>query len=86
VTKAGTAIDVLIKDISLAEAGKPAAKGGPLTASATGTVKKAASGNFILGVALTATQEAGELVHLQITKSGFMAAAAAAVTPPEGKG
>lgn len=86
VTKAGTEIDVLIKDIGLAEAGEAVAKGDLLTASKTGTVKKAASGNFIIGTAMTATQEAGELVQIQITKSGYMAAAAAVVTPPEEKG
>ena len=70
VTKAGMEIDVLIKDIGLAEAGEAVAKGDLLTASAAGTVKKAASGNFILGVAMTAAQGAGELVQIQITKSG----------------
>jgi len=39
--------------------------------SAAGTVQKAVSGNFIFGVAMTAAQEAGELVQIQITKSGY---------------
>ncbi len=71
VTKAGMELDVLIKDIGLAEAGEAIAKGDLLTASASGTVRKAVSGNFIFGVAMTAAQEAGELVQLQITKSGY---------------
>ena len=71
VTKAGMEVDVLIKDIGLAEAGEAVAKGDLLTASAAGTVKKAASGNFILGVAMTTALEAGELVQVQITKSGY---------------
>ena len=71
VTKAGMEIDVLIKDIGLAEAGEAVAKGDLLAASAAGTVKKAASGNFILGVAMTTALEAGELVQAQITKSGY---------------
>ena len=72
VTKAGMEVDVLIKDIGLAEAGEAVAKGDLLTASAAGTVKKAASGKFILGVAMTTALEAGELVQIQITKSGYM--------------
>ena len=63
VTKAGMELDVLIKDIGLAEAGEAIAKGDLLTASA--------SGHFIFGVAMTAAQEAGELVQIQITKSGY---------------
>ena len=57
--------------IGLAEAGEAIAKGDLLTASAAGTVQKAVSGNFIFGVAMTAAQEAGELVQIQITKSGY---------------
>lgn len=83
VTKAGMEIDVLIKDIGLAEAGEAVAKGDLLTVSAAGTVKKAASGNFILGVAMTTALEAGELVQIQITKSGYMSASAALDTPPK---
>lgn len=87
VTKAGMEIDVLIKDIGLAEAGEAVAKGDFLTASADGTVKKAAAGDFILGMALTAASEAGELVQMQITKSGYATAASSggAAVPPAGE-
>lgn len=76
VTKAGTEVDVLIKNIGLIEAGGAVAKGDLLTVSTTGCAKKAAAGDFILGMAMTAATEAGELVQIHITKSGYAAAAA----------
>lgn len=71
VTKAGMEVDVLIKNIGLIEAGEAVAKGDLLTVSAAGCAKKAAAGDFILGVAMTAADTAGELVQIQITKSGY---------------
>ena len=75
VSKAGTEVDVLIKDIGLALAGGAIKKGEHLTATTTGAVQKAAAGNFILGIAMTATTAAGELVPIQMTKSGYEKAA-----------
>ena len=75
VSKAGTEVDVLIKDIGLALAGGAIKKGEHLTATTTGAVQKAAAGNFILGIAMTATTAAGELVQIQMTKSGYEKAA-----------
>ena len=74
-SKAGTEVDVLIKDIGLALAGGAIKKGEHLTATTTGAVQKAAAGNFILGIAMTATTAAGELVQIQMTKSGYEKAA-----------
>lgn len=71
VTKAGTEVDVLIKNIGLIEAEEAVAKGDLLTVSATGCAKKAAAGNFILGMAMTTATNAGELVQIHITKSGY---------------
>jgi len=71
VSKAGTEVDVLIKDIGLALAGGAVKKGDCVTAAATGAVVKAASGNFILGVAMTEATAEGELVQIQLTKSGY---------------
>lgn len=85
VTKAGTEIDVLIRHIGLIEAGEAIAKGDLLTVSTTGQAKKAASGNFILGIAMTAASAAGELVQIQITQSGY-AGTASAVQPPKNDG
>lgn len=71
VSKAGMEVDVLIKNIGLALAGGAVKKGERLTAAATGALKKAASGNFILGVALTEATAEGELVQIQLTHSGY---------------
>ena len=62
---------MLIKNIGLIEAGAAIAKGDLLTVSTDGTAKKAAAGNFILGIAMTKAAAAGELVQIQITKSGY---------------
>lgn len=73
VSRAGTAVDVLIKNIGLIEAGEAVAKGDLLAVSAAGCARKAAAGDFILGVAITGAAAAGELVQIQITKSGYAA-------------
>lgn len=71
VTKAGTDIDVLIRDIGLIEAGEAIAKGDLISVNTSGQAVKAAAGKFILGMAFTAAENAGELIQIQITKSGF---------------
>ncbi len=71
VSKAGTEVDVLIKDIGLALAGGAVKKGEHLTATATGAVTKAATGNYIFGIAMTEATDAGELVQIQLTHSGY---------------
>lgn len=71
VTPAGTEVDVLIRHIGLAEAGAAVAKGDLLTATGDGTVCKAAAGEYILGIAMTAAAAAGELVQVYITHSGY---------------
>jgi len=68
---AGTEIDVLIKDIGLGEASAAIAKGDAVAVTATGQLKTAAGGEFILGFAMTAAEAAGQLVQVQITKSGY---------------
>ncbi len=71
VTKANTEVDILIRCIGLAETEAEVKKGDFLTATAKGTVKKAATGDYILGIAMTETTTAGELVQIQITNSGY---------------
>lgn len=71
VTKAETEVDVLIKNIGLALAGGAVKKGEHLTATATGAVTKAATGNYILGTAMTEATAEGELVQIQLTHSGY---------------
>jgi len=71
VSKAGTEVDVLIKDVGLVLVSEAVQKGDRLAATTTGALHKAAAGEFILGVALSAASAAGELVQLQIIKSGY---------------
>lgn len=71
VTKAGTEIDVLIRHIGLIEVGEAITKGDLLTVNTTGQAKKAATGDYILGIAMTAADAAGQLVQMNITHSGY---------------
>ena len=86
ITPAGAEVDVLIRHIGLAEAGAAVAKGDFLTATEDGTVRKAAAGEYILGIAMTAATAAGELAQVYITHSGYAkAASGGGETPPAGK-
>ena len=67
----GDETNILIKDIGLGEASAAIAKGAAVTVTTAGTLATAASGNFILGFAMTAASAAGELVQVQLTKSGY---------------
>lgn len=71
IAKAGTAVDVLIKNIGLVLAAGAVKKGDHLTATATGAVQKAEAGNYILGIAMSDADAAGELVQIQLTKGGY---------------
>lgn len=71
VTPAGTEVDMLIRHIGLAEAGAAVAKGDFLTATEDGAVRKAAAGEYILGIAMTAATAAGELAQVYITHGGY---------------
>lgn len=84
VTPAGTEIDVLIRHIGLVEAGAAVAKGDLLTVTKEGTARKAAAGEYILGIAMTAASAAGELAQVYITHSGYAKSASGggAETPP----
>lgn len=73
--EAGDEVNILIKDIGLGEASAAIAKGAAVTVTTAGTLATAAAGNFILGYALTAASAAGELVQVQLTKSGYVPAA-----------
>lgn len=86
ITPAGAEVDVLIRHIGLAEAGAAVAKGDFLTATEDGTVRKAAAGEYILGIAMTAATAAGDLAQVYITHSGYAkAASGGGETPPAGK-
>lgn len=70
----GDDVDVQIKDIGKWVAGADGIKTGDLLASdANGKAVVATSGNFIVGVALSAAEKAGTWVKVQINKCGFKA-------------
>ena len=66
VTK-GNDIDIQIKDIGYVVAGTDIEKGAEITAGAEGKATAAASGNYVLGIALSKVTE-GNLVRIQISK------------------
>ena len=70
---AGEDMTVQIKDIGKWEAAAAVAAGAELATDADGKAVAAASGKFIVGVALTAATAAGDIVQVQITKSGYKA-------------
>ena len=68
---AGTEITVQIKDIGKWIAGEAISAGDELATDAAGKAVKAASGKFVMGVALTAAATAGSLVQVQLAKMGY---------------
>ncbi|MBQ2634914.1 MAG: DUF2190 family protein [Oscillospiraceae bacterium] len=72
---AGEDVDILIKDIGLGEASAAIAKGAAVSVTTSGTLATAGSGDFILGFALTAASAEGDLLQVQITKSGYVPSA-----------
>lgn len=65
--KSGDDIDILIKDIGVVLAGAEIKKGQEVTAGADGLAAVAASGNYVLGIALE-TVAANEYLHIQLAK------------------
>lgn len=63
----GDDIDIQVKDIGYVLAGAEIKKGTEVTAGADGLAAGAASGDYVLGIALDAAA-AGEYVRVQITK------------------
>ena len=64
---AGDAVDILVKDMGVVLAGGTIKKGQEVTAGANGKAVAAASGNYVLGIALDAAA-ADEYVSVQIAK------------------
>jgi len=73
VVEAGQDVSVVVKDITMWYAGAAIAKGDELTTDATGKAVPADEGEFILGIALTASTGTGDLVQVQIVKAGYKA-------------
>jgi len=69
----GEDLTVQIKDIGLWKTSEVVEIGDELTSDANGLAKKAASGDFITGIAVRAAEAVGEYVSVQITKSGYKA-------------
>ena len=69
--KAGDDVDIQVKDIGKWIAGEAVAVGDELTTNAEGKAVKAAVGNFITAVALSAATEAGSVVKVQLIKAGY---------------
>lgn len=63
----GDLVDILVKDMGVVLAGADIKKGDEVTAGAEGMAAVAASGNYVLGIALDAAA-AGEYLNIQITK------------------
>lgn len=63
----GDPVDILVKDMGVVLAGAEIKKGDEITAGANGMAAVAASGNYVLGIALDAAA-AGEYLNVQISK------------------
>lgn len=65
--EAGDNVDILVKDMGVVLAGAAIKKGDEVTAGADGMAAVAASGNYVLGIALD-NASAGEYLSIQISK------------------
>ena len=63
----GDNVDILVKDMGVVLAGAAIKKGDEVTAGANGAAAVAASGNYVLGIALD-NAAAGEYLNIQISK------------------
>ena len=71
--KKGSDVTVQVKDIGAWVAGAKIVIGDELTSDADGFAVKAAAGNVITAVALTAAAEAGTIIRVQLIKAGYKA-------------
>ena len=67
----GDQVDIQIKDIGLAMAGGAVNAGAPVTIGANGKLVTAASGNFVLGYAITSAKADGDIIQVQIAKGYY---------------
>ena len=66
--KKGDDLDIQIKDMGMAVAGGAVAAGDPLAVNANAQLVKASAGNFIIGYALEAATQAGDIITIQVAK------------------
>lgn len=71
---AGDDVTVQIKDIGLWKTGGAVAAGAELTPDANGAAVTAAANNYVTAIALEAAAAAGQIIKVQIVKSGKMPA------------
>lgn len=64
----GDDVDIQIKDIGYVLAGEEITKGGEITAGVDGVAMAAKSGNYVVGIALSSVEKAGEYCRVQISK------------------
>ena len=69
--KKGDDLDIQIKDMGMAVAGGAFAVGSPLAANNAGQLVKATAGNFIIGYALEAATQAGDIIPVQVAKGYY---------------
>lgn len=67
----GDDVTIQVKDIGKWTAGEAIAIGDLLTANTEGKAVKATAGNFIMAIALTATENPGTMIQVQIIKAGY---------------
>lgn len=69
---AGECVTIQIKDRTLIQTGGAITAGDPVASDATGCAVKAEAEKFIVGYAMESATAAGQIIHIQITKSGFV--------------
>ena len=69
--EAGKDVDIQIKDIGKWVAGGEITVGAELATDTDGKAVEAKAGDFIVGVALSGTEEAGTWIRVQIIKAGY---------------
>lgn len=67
---AGEDVTVQIKDVGLWKTGDAVAAGAELTSDANGAAVTAAAGNYVTAIALEAAAASGQVIKVQIVKSG----------------
>ena len=71
---AGEDVTVQIKDIGLWKTGGAVAAGAELTPDANGAAVTAAAGKYVTAIALESATAAGQVIKVQIVKSGKLSA------------
>lgn len=69
--KAGSDVDIQVKDIGKWIAGEAVAVGDELTTDAEGKAVKVKAGNFISAIALSAATKKDSVVKVQLVKAGY---------------